>query len=276
MARERPGEARRRPHRGAAAGGRPRRLREAGRGPATTGVQGLPGRRGTRGVSRTVLVAGASSGIGLAAARAFAALGDDVHAAARRSISEPGVTGHVLDITDRPAVDELAAQFPSLDALIVAAGANIPRRRLHELTYESWDHLIGANLTGPFNVLHAFLPALRATRGTVVIVGSVSGSFPDRSGPAYQAAKAGVLALTRGAGFEAGGEVRCTAILPGVVDTPILDHRPEPPSPELRTQMLQAEDVAAACVFAVSLPPRAYVPELTILPTALQAIGRTT
>src|SRR5262249_44719743 len=150
---------------------------------------------------------------GLATARAFAAQGDSVHAAARREIAEPGVTAHRLDITDRDAVDALAAQLGALDALIVAAGANIPRRRLHELTYESWDHLIGANLTGPFNLVKAFLPALKG--GTLVIVGSVSGSFTDRSGPAYQAAKAGVLALTRGAGFEVNGEVRCTAILPG-------------------------------------------------------------
>ena len=60
------------------------------------------------------------------------------------------------------------------------------------------------------------------------------------------------------------------------MDTPILDNRPEPPSAELRAQMLKPEDIAAACVFAVDLPPRAYVPELTILPTALQAIGKTT
>jgi NAD(P)-dependent dehydrogenase (short-subunit alcohol dehydrogenase family) len=225
-------------------------------------------------VTRTVLVAGASSGIGLATARAFVQLGDTVHAAARRSISEAGVVAHVLDITDRAAVDALAAELPSLDALIVAAGANIPRRRLHELTYESWDHLIGANLTGPFNLLKAFLPALRG--GTLVVIGSVSGSYTDRSGPAYQAAKAGVRALVHGAGFEVNGEVRCTAILPGVVDTPILDHRPEPPDAEMRAQMLMPEDVAAACVFAVGLPWRAYVPELTILPTALQAIGKTT
>ena len=225
-------------------------------------------------MSRTVVVIGASSGIGLETARAFAAQGDTVHAAARREIALEGVTAHRLDFTDREALDAFVAPFDHVDALIVAAGANIPRRRLHELTYESWDHLIGANLTGPANALLAFLPKLKG--GTVVIVGSVSGSFTDLSGPAYQAAKAGVLALTRGAGFETNGDVRCTAILPGVVDTEILDNRPEPPSAELRAQMLQPEDVAAACVFAVNLPPRAFVPELTILPTALQAIGRTT
>jgi len=223
---------------------------------------------------RTVVVIGASSGIGLETARAFRDQGDTVHAAARRPIDLEGVSTHALDFTDRPALDAFAAQFDRVDALIVAAGANIAKRRLHELDYESWDHLIGANLTGPANALMAFLPKL--SHGTVVIIGSVSGSFTDLSGPAYQAAKAGVLALTRGAGFEVKGDVRCTAILPGVVDTPILDNRPEPPSQELRDQMLKPEDVAAACVFAVNLPPRAFVPELTLLPTALQAIGRTT
>ena len=69
--------------------------------------------------------------------------------------------------------------------------------------------------------------------------------------------------------------MRCTAILPGVIDTPILDNRPEPPPPEMRAQMLKAEDIAATVLFAISLPPRAYIPELTILPTALQAIGKT-
>jgi NAD(P)-dependent dehydrogenase (short-subunit alcohol dehydrogenase family) len=226
-------------------------------------------------VSRTVLVAGASSGIGLATARAFAQAGDTVHAAARREIEADGLIGHRLDITDRAGVTALAGELPALDVLVVAAGANIPARRLHELTFESWDQLLAANLTGPFNLLHAFLPALRRTGGTLILIGSVSGSWPDRSGPAYQAAKAGLLALARGAGFEVDGAVRVTAILPGVVDTPILDNRPEPPTAAMRAEMLQAEDVAAACVFVASLPPRAYVPELTILPTALQAIGKT-
>jgi NADP-dependent 3-hydroxy acid dehydrogenase YdfG len=226
-------------------------------------------------VSRTVLVAGASSGIGLATARAFAELGDTVHAAARREIPEPGVTAHSLDVTDRDAVAALAASIGALDVLVVSAGANIKQRRLRELSHESWDHVVGASLTGAWNLVHAFLDALLASNGTIVLVGSVSGSWPDRSGAAYQAAKAGVLALARGIGWEADGQLRATAILPGVVDTAILDSRPEPPDAETRARMLHPEDVAAACVFAAGLPPRAYVPELTILPTALQAIGRT-
>ena len=232
---------------------------------------------------RTALVAGASSGIGLATALAFSDAGARVHAAARRAeaIAQAAgdrVTAHALDVCDRDAVAQLAQQLTAagpLHALVVAAGTNVRQRRLGELTPEDWDGLVAVNLTGAFNVLDAFLPALRETRGDVVLIGSVSGAWPDRSGPAYQATKAGLLGLARGGAFDERDGVRFTTIAPGVVDTAILDNRPEPPDAEARAQMLLPEDVAAACLFAVSLPPRAYVPELTILPTALQALGRT-
>ena len=185
------------------------------------------------------------------------------------------MTAHRLDFTDAEAVAAFAAAFERVDALIISAGTNIKERRLHELTPGSWDRMLAANLSGPFYAIHSFLPKLKAARGTVVIISSVSGAYTDRSGPAYQASKGGVIKLSHGAGFESGGDVRFTVILPGVVDTDILDNRPEPPTREVRDQMLHAEDVAAACVFAVDLPPRAFVAELTILPTALQSIGRT-
>jgi NADP-dependent 3-hydroxy acid dehydrogenase YdfG len=226
-------------------------------------------------MSRVALVAGASSGIGLATAQQLRDAGHTVHAAARREIPLDGVTPHRLDVTDRGAVDALAHELGALDILVIAAGSNLKERRLWQLTHESWDSLLGANLHGPFNLIRAFLPALREARGDVVVISSVSGRWPDRSGAGYAAAKAGAIALTHAGGFELGEEIRFTAILPGVVDTEILDNRPEPPDAETRAKMLQAEDVAAAVVFAVSLPPRAYVPELTILPTALQALGRT-
>ena len=227
---------------------------------------------------RVALVAGASSGIGLATAVAFADAGASVHAVARRPIDAADrITTHQLDVSDRAAVDALAAEWEGpLDALVVAAGVNVKERRLEQLAPETWDQLIATNLTGSFNLVRAFLDRLREARGDVVLIGSVSGNWPDISGAAYQASKAAVLALTRGVGFEVNGEIRCTAILPGVVDTEILDNRPEPPSAEQRAQMLRPEDVAAACVFACNLPPRAFVPELTILPTALQSIGKTT
>lgn len=226
------------------------------------------------------VVVGASSGIGAATARAFADAGAHVHAAARRrpSLGE-GIVGHELDVTDRSAVDRVARTLGDagpVHTVVVAAGTNLPDRSLDRLTPEGWDTLLAVNLTGAFNVVHAFLGSLRRTRGDVVMIGSISGSWPDVSGSGYQAAKAGLLAFARGAAFEEHARgVRFTTVLPGVVDTPILDSRPEPPSAELRARMLAPEDVAAACLFAVTLPPRASVPEITILPTALQAVGKT-
>jgi NAD(P)-dependent dehydrogenase (short-subunit alcohol dehydrogenase family) len=229
---------------------------------------------------RTALVAGASSGIGLATALMFAEAGAKVHAAARRAdvIAEAAgdqVVAHALDVGDRDAVAELARTIGPLHALVVAAGINIKRRRFEETSQDDWDRVLATNLTGAFNVMQAFLPALRETHGDVVLIGSVSGNFTDRSGAAYQASKAGLHALARGAAFDEHEGVRFTTVAPGVVDTPILENRPQVPDAEMRAQMLMPEDVAAACLFAVSLPSRAYVPELTILPTALQAIGRT-
>ncbi|MBV9716423.1 MAG: SDR family NAD(P)-dependent oxidoreductase [Solirubrobacterales bacterium] len=229
---------------------------------------------------RRTFVAGASSGIGAATARALAGAGAEVHAAARRRPElGSGVVGHELDVADRGAVEALAGRLTAegpVHAVIVAAGTNLPERSLERLSPEAWDMMLAVNLTGAYNVVHAFLGALRESRGDVVLIGSVSGSWPDPSGPAYQAAKAGLLAFARGAGFEEHRHgVRFTTVLPGVVDTPILDRRPEPPPPEVRAHMLKPEDVAAACLFALSLPPRAHVPELTVLPTALQAVGKT-
>jgi NADP-dependent 3-hydroxy acid dehydrogenase YdfG len=230
---------------------------------------------------KVALVAGASSGIGLETARELADAGAEVHAAARRPElieQELGarVTVHALDVTDREAIAALERELPTLHALIVAAGMNIKKRRLDELTHDSWDQMIGTNLTGSFNLIHAFLPKLRETHGDVVLIGSISGVWTDRSGPAYQAAKSGLHALARGGAFEETDRVRFTTIAPGVVDTPILENRPQVPDAEMRAKMLQPEDVAAAVMFAVTLPPRAHVPELQILPTALQAPGRTT
>jgi NAD(P)-dependent dehydrogenase (short-subunit alcohol dehydrogenase family) len=225
---------------------------------------------------RTALIAGASSGIGLATARAFADAGATVHALARRRPQIDGVSAHQLDIGDRAAVDAFASELGGpLDALVVAAGINFPDRRLEQLSGESWDRLIAINLTGAFNLVRAFLDRLREARGDVVLIGSVSGNWPDVSGPAYQAAKAGLQAFARGASFEEHDKgVRFTTINPGVVDTPILDNRPVVPGAELRARMLAPEDVAAACLFVVGLPPRAHVPELTILPTEIQSLGK--
>ena len=69
--------------------------------------------------------------------------------------------------------------------------------------------------------------------------------------------------------------MRFTTIMPGVVDTPILDNRPEPPGAELRARMLHPRTSRPPACSRSPCRPRAHVPELTILPTDLQALGRT-
>ncbi len=234
---------------------------------------------------KTALVIGASSGIGLAVANLFADAGARVHAAARRQeaiekgTGGRGVVAHALDISDKEAVWRVVEEVGAadgLDVLVVAAGMNFPERRLEQLSAEGWDTMISVNLSGAFYAIRAALPFLRTSRGLVILISSVSGSWPDMSGPAYQASKAGMTELAHAAGFEEHQNgVRFSAVLPGIVDTPILDNRPEPPSKEVRVRSLKPEDVATACFFLATLPPRAYVPELTILPTEIQALGKT-
>jgi NAD(P)-dependent dehydrogenase (short-subunit alcohol dehydrogenase family) len=234
---------------------------------------------------KTAVVIGASSGIGLSTVNLFADSGAKVHAAARRreaieeGAGDRAVEAHELDISDGEAVRrtiEEIGESDGIDVLVVAAGMNFPERRLEQLTAEKWNQMISVNLSGAFYAVRAALSYLRASQGLVVLVSSVSGSWPDASGPAYQASKAGMTELAHAAGFEEHQNgVRFTAILPGIVDTPILDNRPEPPPKEVRDNALKPEDVASACHFLVTLPPRAYVPELTMIPTALQALGKT-
>lgn len=218
---------------------------------------------------KVAVVTGGSSGIGGAIADGLEAAGATVHRVGRR--------GPVaIDVTDQPAVARFVDGLDRLDVLVCAAGDNLPERRLEQLTPAAWDHLIAVNLSGAFYFVQAALPKLRAAGGDVLLIASVSGLWPDVSGPAYQATKAGMIALARAAGFELHAEgVRFSVINPGAVDTPIMDKRPVPPPPEIRRHMLQAGDVAEAALMLLALPRRAWVPELTILPTALQALGKT-
>jgi NAD(P)-dependent dehydrogenase (short-subunit alcohol dehydrogenase family) len=239
---------------------------------------------------RVVLVTGTASGIGLATAAALVDVGARVHAADFRAplaqerlgahrLASGLLTVHQLDVTDPGAVDALLDRIGEeapLDALVCCAGTNVADRSLEQLTDASWRLLLETNLTGVFSCVRAAMPQLRRTRGHVVVVSSVSALWPDASGPAYQASKAGVLALVRAAAFEEHERgVRFTSILPAMVATELLHKRAKPPSPEVLAQCLQPEDLAATIIFVLSLPERACVAELTVLPNALQVLGQT-
>ena len=227
---------------------------------------------------RTIVVSGASSGIGAATADRLRAGGANVHGLARRA-PESGSWLHRCDVSipeSAAAAVENIARPAGLDAVVLAAGTNITERSLATLSAAAWQEVIATNLTGAFTVLHASLPYLRSRGGDVIMIGSVSGMWPDASGAAYQASKAGLMGLARATGLEEHRHgIRVSAVLPGLTDTPLLDRRPEPPGPDQRSAALRPADIAEICAFLLSLPPHVTIPELTVLPTFLQALGGT-
>ena len=218
---------------------------------------------------KVAVVTGGGSGIGAAIVDSLTDAGVICHAIGRRGPVK-------LDVTDQPAVQRFVDSLDRLDILVCAAGDNVPGRRLEELTPEVWNHLIAVNLSGAFYFVNAGLSKLREARGDVVMISSVSADWPDLSGPAYQASKAGMSALAAASGFEEHlNGVRFSVIKPGAVDTPLLLKRPVPPPPEVAAAMLRSEDIAEACLMMLKLPRGAHIPELTIVPTRLQALGKT-
>ena len=176
------------------------------------------------------------------------------------------------------AVQAAVQHFGRVDVLVNCAGVNLRNRKLSEVDQAGWDRVIGINLTGAFHCTQAVLPTLRAQKGGLIIhISSISGLWGDFSGAAYQASKHGLSGLANATMMEERGNgIRVTAIYPGLCDTPILKNRPVPPPQEQLDVMMKPEDIAQACLFAASLPPRTYCSDLVLMPGALQCNGHPT
>ncbi len=222
---------------------------------------------------RVFLITGASSGIGAATARAAAAAGFRLALAARRAdqlaslAAELGGPERVLtarcDVTSAADQEALVAatlaQFGQLDVVFANAGVGGSPGGFSGADPERWRTMLLTNVLGVGLTIRASIAALRASRGHVVLTGSVAGRR-TLAGSMYSASKWAVTAIGYGLRDELRGSgVRVTLIEPGMVDTPFFD--------SAKPDALRPEDVARAVLYAVSQPAHVDVHELMVLPT---------
>ena len=222
-------------------------------------------------MTQTLLITGASSGIGAATARAAVKAGWQVALLARsrdaleQLAAELGDAALALpcDITERDQLSEAVAKtverFGGLDAVYANAGKGSSSPGIEQGDPDDWHAMIHLNVLAVLTTAHATLPHLRKTKGHFVVTGSKAGR-DHMKGSVYGATKWFVQGLAGNLAEEMrewGG--RCTLITPGMVDTPFFDE----PKPD----KIQPDDVANAVVFALSQPRSADVREIHIMPS---------
>jgi 3-oxoacyl-[acyl-carrier protein] reductase len=226
------------------------------------------------------VVTGAGSGIGRAIASGYARedarmvlldINEKSASEAAREIRDGGgkAESFALDVTRRDdciaAAKQIADKVGQVSILVNDAG--IARRNgmtgTAEAVIKDWEDIIAVNLTGVFNVTHAFLPSLRATRGRIVNIGSIQSFVHVRtpSSPAYTASKHGVLGFTRALAAELGKDgVRVNAIGPGFIETP-LNEKVRASNPEVAKMFIdhtplgragKPEDIVGPAIFLAS------------------------
>lgn len=169
---------------------------------------------------RTVVVTGGTRGVGAGIARAFARAGAHVVVCARRPPEVPVEgTGFVpVDLRDPAAVHAFFDALPRLDVLVNNAGG-APYRPLAEADAARHARVIELNLTAPLTASIAAYEHLRRTKGSIVMIGSVSGTRPSPGSAAYGAAKAGLENLARSMAVEWAPDIRVNTLVVGMVRT---------------------------------------------------------
>ncbi|SPF76948.1 Glucose 1-dehydrogenase 2 [Aliiroseovarius pelagivivens] len=239
----------------------------------------------------SILITGASAGIGRAVAELFMAKGWTVGLLARRKevleeIAEGQDRAHVLvaDVSDPQAVsaafDRFAAKAGRLDVLFNNAGLFTPAAPIDEVSVEDWTRAVSVNLTGMFLCARAAFAQMRAQSpqgGRIINNGSISAHVPREGAVTYTVTKHGITGLTRqlsldGRPFDiACGQIDIgnarTDLLQGIIDAAVAEGDVPPPS-------MDVGEVARSVLHMAQLPPEANVQFMTVMATKMRYIGR--
>ena len=241
---------------------------------------------------KVAIITGAGTGIGKVAAELFAEAGTDLVLAGRRQAPldevaalarEHGVEVEVrpTDLEDGDAAAALGAwslgRFGKVDILVNNAGHSSRVRSMRFVGPEEWNSVFKVNVEGVYRLTQSVLAnMIERSTGTVITVSSMAALNPGLLGGApYSAAKAASLNMIRGMNAELTKfGVRASAIMPGEVDTPILENRPRPPDSDDRSTMMQPEDIAQAIFLCAAMPQRTIVEQVVMIPTMRRDVSR--
>jgi NADP-dependent 3-hydroxy acid dehydrogenase YdfG len=250
-----------------------------------------------------VVISGASSGFGAAAARAFGAEGANLLIGARRldrlkKVAEESkkagaqeVHFHALDVSKTPSVNEFAdwckeritqhATRNTIDVLINNAGGALGLDTVAQGKDEDWETMLQTNVLGVLRMTRAVLPLMQNNPGASILnIGSLAARVAYEGGAAYCAAKAGELQITRTLRLELlGTGIRVSSIDPGLAKTDFSLVRfkgdaAKAEKPYEGTIPLTAEDIAEILVWVASRPPHVNIDEMLIKPTDQAAIHK--
>jgi len=225
---------------------------------------------------KVAVVTGSTKGIGLAVAERLLSEGASVTVSARtgddvRSVSSrlgDSVLGVPCDVADPDAcqrlIDETVKRFGRLDILVNNAGFGV-FKPINQMTVEEWRRQIDVNLGGVFYCSKSALPHLSATGdGFIINIGSLAGRHFFAGGTGYNAAKAGLVALTEAMMLDVRQEgVRVSIVMPGSVNTGFGGGD----ATQGRTWRLEAEDCAVAVSQILAYPKEAHVSRIEMRPS---------
>jgi 3-hydroxy acid dehydrogenase / malonic semialdehyde reductase len=236
--------------------------------------------------SQTILISGASSGIGAACAELLAPRGPRLILLARRadrlaeieasclSLGAAAVLGVTMDVRQPFRLEQLPAEWRSIDILVNNAGLSRGLHKLHEGEVNDWEEMIDTNIKGLLYLTRAIVPGMvERGRGHVVNIGSIAGHQTYPAGNIYCGTKAAVRAISEGLKIDLlGTPLRVTSIDPGMVDTEFSEvrfHGDKAKAARVYDGVvpLTAIDVAETILFALSRPAHVNISEILLVPT---------